>query len=240
MVSLEQQKRLSKIDRDRFFLLDCFSYKLFERDLFGDGCNDSSIFKVSGSTGNVYTINFQNKGFFCDCPDASSHAKRHNVDCKHVCFVIYRVLRQSFPYDYWETRRLDIATFQEWMRIAKGIERKFSSTDSGSQTDCERVYRQVYRERKNKLPGEESTGVYEAKTVHGLDIDCPICFEPLSTSENDSSLLCSCGDKRHSVHQTCMDMWLRANPTRLNCFTCRRPIVYRQQTKPSQYINVFK
>lgn len=57
------------------------------------------VFDISGSTGNVYQVTLERNGdrvdTHCTCPDADNYAARYAVACKHCCFVICRVLRQS-------------------------------------------------------------------------------------------------------------------------------------------------
>lgn len=64
---------------------------------------DSSyeIFKVFGSTGNVYTVVDTNLRPTCDCPDSQK-----NGTCKHISFVMLRVLHVPESSQIWYLRGL--------------------------------------------------------------------------------------------------------------------------------------
>ena len=77
-----QGTRLSKLLREEFYLL---SYEALVDN------KKKGIFKVAGSTKNVYTVTWYNNSFFCDCPDQKNYCKKQNCICKHVCFVVCRI-----------------------------------------------------------------------------------------------------------------------------------------------------
>ena len=80
--SPQQLNRIHRMWCDPLYLLD---YSTPERN--------KHVWKVSGSTRNVYTISlFPSCRMFCDCPDMKSHAARQRVVCKHILFVLLRVL----------------------------------------------------------------------------------------------------------------------------------------------------
>ena len=74
--------------------------KLFYENLYLLKIHDSVHeinFSISGSTSNIYQVkilkSFEWNNVFCDCPDAKKWANIHGVVCKHVLFVIFKVLK---------------------------------------------------------------------------------------------------------------------------------------------------
>jgi hypothetical protein len=59
--------------------------------------NNDLVFKVSGSTSNIYSVRiyktFEWNNIFCDCPDAKKWANMYGVMCKHCIFIIFKVLK---------------------------------------------------------------------------------------------------------------------------------------------------
>ena len=54
---------------------------------------DYLVFKICGSTKNIYTVELKNHTITCDCPDYVSGCAKYQVICKHCCFVLFKVLR---------------------------------------------------------------------------------------------------------------------------------------------------
>jgi hypothetical protein len=71
----EQEKRYNKIFHEEFFLLNYSDH----------------VFSISGSTKNTYTILLEDLKLSCNCPDMKSHARRHGVLCKHICFIYHKI-----------------------------------------------------------------------------------------------------------------------------------------------------
>ncbi|KIW05278.1 hypothetical protein, variant 3 [Verruconis gallopava] len=71
------------------------SQRMFCLDRQRGGSEDcpTEVLKIAGSTGNVYTVKIDRLPS-CDCP----HARRGN-ECKHVLFVLVRVLKAT---NYWQ------------------------------------------------------------------------------------------------------------------------------------------
>ncbi|KAB5559940.1 hypothetical protein GE09DRAFT_1285835 [Coniochaeta sp. 2T2.1] len=70
----------------RFFVLS--------RTRTGHGDEQEETIELAGSTGNIYTVTIARQPT-CDCP----HAKAGN-QCKHVLYVLARVLRAKYEYVY--------------------------------------------------------------------------------------------------------------------------------------------
>ena len=77
-----QQARISRGREQKFYLLDVT-----------EGEGECYAFKISGSTGNVYTVRILKATMDggCDCPD---NKLRPALFCKHMCFLFVKVFRQ--------------------------------------------------------------------------------------------------------------------------------------------------
>ena len=86
-MKIKQHERFQKIFYESLFLLNILDK------------SHEVIFKISGSTSNIYSVrinkNFEWNNIFCDCPDAKKWANVHGVLCKHCIFVIFKVYNPS-------------------------------------------------------------------------------------------------------------------------------------------------
>lgn len=104
-MNAEQRKRFEKLHTDEFYLLQVSREPAAAFP--DDGAAKQIMFRVGivGSTKNVYeALLYTDRSFFCNCPDGKTHAKRHGVQCKHVCFLVQRVLRLDFVRDVYNTK----------------------------------------------------------------------------------------------------------------------------------------
>lgn len=101
-MNAEQEKRYKKVFVEEFFLLN---YKDDE-------------FIVSGSTKSLYKINLKEYGFWCSCPDMKSHARRHGVMCKHICFIYHKIGKLN-DMDFYERKKL---TEEEYTKLIENLE----------------------------------------------------------------------------------------------------------------------
>ncbi|AEO54530.1 hypothetical protein MYCTH_2297186 [Thermothelomyces thermophilus ATCC 42464] len=133
----------------------------------------SETVELTGSTGNIYTVTISRQPT-CDCP----HARKGN-QCKHVVYVLARVLRAKFDYVY------QLALLGSEVReILDGAPPP--SGEGGPDSDGR----------------EEGKG--KRKPVEG---DCPICFCEMGESEGAEPVVwcrAACGQ---NVHKACFETW---------------------------------
>ncbi|KAK4174163.1 hypothetical protein QBC36DRAFT_45512 [Triangularia setosa] len=136
----------------------------------------SESIELTGSTGNIYTITISSLPS-CTCPHFSSGKA---PQCKHIIYVLSRVLRAKFDYVYqlaFLTSELD-----EIFASAPPI---INNLDSGANSS------------------DESDG--KRKPIAG---DCPICFEEFDANDNKKEEIvwckAACGQ---NIHKQCFDMW---------------------------------
>jgi Ring finger domain/SWIM zinc finger len=165
-------------------------------------------FVVLGSTGNVYDVTIQRVPH-CTCPD---HAKGNL--CKHILFVLLKVMRvpSTSPLIYQQAWiRSELEEMMEGMRI------RFQQV-SGVMANA--AVQKSYKTMKGvDMDAPSQNDAEEDKKVCARDEeeDCPICFDPLSSS---ASTRCSshCGT---SFHQTCVQQWKKQQCRTPTCPICR-------------------
>lgn len=242
----EQVKRLRKLDSDRFFLLTA-------------RVDDQALhFDVSGSTGNVYhvVLSRSTHRFACDCPDASSHARRRGVECKHVLFIIYRVLRWHLSAEHFgsNARAAPGSLFGGWISRVRSLHTAFSSGTSserhGDLVNAEYTRRylevkqrtttgdKIEREKPDDAPKEAEkrlrrTGVVLTSEFdgRGADEECPICFEDIIDAIKPERELVQCNTCARALHRDCCEQWIRTGHND-SCVYCRSTLAYAHSHTP--------
>ena len=195
----EQVKRIEKLYVDEFFLLSV-----------RDGVDEPEgifTFDVSGSQKTRYVIVLKDDGTFkCSCPDFKSHCQRHGVVCKHIVFLIVRVMK-IFSLTFFEYNSLDDGAMDT-------VIQKTFELISGKVADLRNEMIHEY--------GKASQGPDFSMTSEALlalqDEDCPICFDALRAHACKT-----CPDCRKVVHTRCVTKWL-AESTYKNCVYCRSTV----------------
>ncbi|KAB5547144.1 SWIM zinc finger protein [Coniochaeta sp. 2T2.1] len=141
----------------RFFVLS--------RTRTGYGDEQEETVELAGSTGNIYTVTIARQPT-CDCP----HAKAGN-QCKHVLYVMARVLRAKYEYVY--QLALLGSELREIFEAAGPIPSENDGEGGGEK-----------EEDKNRKP---------------IEGECPICYEGLEEDEALVYCRASCGQNMHKA-----------------------------------------
>ncbi|GIL48480.1 hypothetical protein Vafri_4997 [Volvox africanus] len=178
----------------------------------------SQEFHVLGATGNVYTVRI-NRNPHCSCPD---FGKGHL--CKHILFVMLRVLRQSPENPVIWQRALLTHEVGEVLGPLAATGNGAGTVDQ-SVLATERV-RQRYAAITSgaTVQGSTSGAGGVQRPVEG---ECPICYENLVASGGgpaEAITFCtSCGN---NMHKDCFDRWAtskRSSGQTVTCVYCRAP-----------------
>lgn len=191
----QQLRRVQKVFTESFYVLDV------NRSLTG-----SISYSISGSRLDVYTITVaQSTAIRCNCPDSKSHARRHGCLCKHICFLLLRVLKVTDDQPFYNGTVP--TSLYEWMtRCQPENLRQLREANE----DPELTNR--YKDAKHPTPAERRPKKFSTKTVDPED-ECSICFEPLV---KDTSQCPGC----HNVfHDSCILKWLQQQKS--TCPLCR-------------------
>lgn len=195
------------------------------------------IFKVLGSTGNVYTVLVDLKPS-CDCPDA-----RKNIDqvCKHVIFVFLKVLKIPVSDHTWYQKALLKSELQEIFAKAKPDPTLLNA-------QMQSAY--LIATGRHPTPAAAAAAASLAETISsssgrrnipqaGNDTSCcPICYDDFTPGQTKGLIFCetSCGNP---VHELCQEQWMsNCQTSKVTCVWCRTvmPQTKETQAAPSQVV----
>jgi hypothetical protein len=222
-----QKKRLNSLSHQRFYLLNI------------EKKPDSFILSISGSSRNIYkvTVNEVEKTIHCDCPDQRSWAKTYNCACKHCCFVMFKVCKDTITEtsDFFTNLKFNDEDFE---KLGTKLMEKFMFFNSHQflqQTDGvdETIDLQLLDKFQQIHIGEEEKTFEPTKELQ-TDDQCPICFVQFEDEEEKVG----CPECKNTLHKDCMEQWLKSgNQT---CVFCRSKCwsTYFQEGMEGEYINL--
>ena len=230
--------------------------KLFYENLYLLKINDSSHeinFSISGSTSNIYQVkvlkSFEWNNVFCNCLDAKKWAPIQGVLCKHVLFVIFKVLKLFTFKNTLST--ITVSPEGELFLEKRKLNRDYLEVISvfldifnfEKDTDFMKLeYVDKFNQIKDKI-NEKNNSVSEEKQLECKDNDvshCLICFDDFdketmySREINSQCLIC-----KTIFHIECLTKWFNHNNS---CPYCRSPSKLNTQNDNNiedQYINLF-
>lgn len=168
------------------------SFKI-EVDLLG------SKKKTTSSSGGTpsrekYTIVFNKSqaNFTCNCKDFTFRAKSRDIVCKHITFIICKVLG-IYDHTFFETKKLS-SDYQKRMARIIGSSGLWNN---------------------NSISVKHLNSEFNKNTVRKLNTEdpCPICCDTFGSGET-----ISCPSCHQFVHKSCMDIWLKQSD---KCVYCR-------------------
>uniref|UniRef100_A0A0E0LCI6 SWIM-type domain-containing protein n=1 Tax=Oryza punctata TaxID=4537 RepID=A0A0E0LCI6_ORYPU len=188
-------------------------------------------FFVLGATGNVYTVTLATTPA-CTCPDPS-------VPCKHILFVLLRVLGLSLD---------EACVWRQSLRPCQ-VARLVATPTCGEGTvmagpRARERFHQLWSARAAAAKAEQSRRRRDDQAAGAsgrLDgAACPVCLEDMSPAAAAMPLLLTCGTCRNSVHGECFARWKRSRGRRAaTCVVCRAR--WRQPSRErekEQYMNL--
>ena len=211
--------RYNKIHHEPLYLLD------------KQQIDNKLVFSVSGSTANIYkiTIYENSRKLFCTCPDAKSWAKKHKCLCKHICFLLFKVFKNTInkeTTDLFNNLNLSLGELDL-------IKDKFRGLNFNQDNE---YVNQEYLDKFNKL-SNDGIPIKELFTVDKIidtkEDDCPICYDLLK----DVKICVQCPICQNIFHDKCMNKWTQSgNET---CPYCRSGIWKKfNKTNTSFYENL--
>ncbi len=149
------------------------------------------------------------KIFNCDCPAHRFKSSQDNTVCKHISFIMCRVLGYA-TVDFFKTFTLnkdEVTMIMDKMSaqreaIMMNVELN-RMKDSCNAVDNSMIIRK-------KILNKDS---YLNSTRDVAEEDCPICFDVI---EKDVNRL-NCPDCKKHVHKECMEIWLSRNNSCVHC-----------------------
>ncbi len=165
-----------------------------------------------------YTVDLYNpdvydpskKIFNCDCPAHRFKSSGDNTVCKHISFIMCRVIGYATE-EFFTTFRLSKSEVQMIMnKMSAQREVIMTNIELNRMKDSCNAIQDNMIIRKNILNRDS----YLNSTRPHNEEDCPICFDEIPSS-NDNRL--NCPDCKKHVHKECMEIWLSRNSTCVHC-----------------------
>lgn len=228
VIEYQQHVRFQKVFIDNFYLLQIIDNKY------------DYIFKISGSTLNVYSIkllkNHDKNHIFCDCLDMKKWAPINGVVCKHILFVIFKVIKLFSYHNALSkiTVDKDGALFlknktinKHHIQIVDDFIKLFNVSDHDKSIINPSFTKKFHliNHQQNKQKNVDNNSNSELP-----DIDCVICFDPIKTTKFTRCVQCI-----GVFHSHCFKMWLKFNKT---CPYCRITIHKSCDNEENNYINL--
>ena len=185
---IENKKRLSNMRRDaaRYALLDLEQNAEYWRVVLSTIVSDKKV-----------KINFKtNKDVNCSCMDWRIRCKRMGISCKHILYVLDRILRVDLK-----------SVIQNRIKQPKVVSEAL-----------EKIRKARWGTAKKKFE------VGHSKKMNEKDL-CAICFCDFlyNTEEQFKEQSLACPVCCNMVHSDCVMWWLRNSPNR-NCVYCRSDV----------------
>lgn len=229
MLSHFQADRIHRANQDAIFLLD----SNIDMDT---GCLSVNI---CGNSRNVYRVSLSrtHDGKYqwgCNCPDMLTHARKSGCICKHVCFLIYKVVRvtetESEPLTTRGTFSMDETIHKQFVtKLHNRADLPTSVFDQGlALTFTDKT--QTGRTLDAFLPNED------ARTD---DATCPICFDSIDTEPLNHKTSCHmCPACKNLVHKTCMSKYATHKKSQVSCIYCRSTAWMNLYAKQGPYLRL--
>lgn len=213
VLSYNQRQRFDKIFTEPFYLISVREASNAHRYLLQ--------FDVSGSRADSYCLSLACDGTIsCTCRDAIFHTRQRGCVCKHVCFLLYRVLQLSEdpPFAFFRNRVLTADKVQQVCATVRSNHLNFRPGIFSVSTRVDSA--------PTGTVGDQEKFKTIRKQPEPTDNDCPICLLPLL--DDPPTRLLSCPACHNNVHETCMRTWLYLAPQK-TCVYCR-DVVWREFT----------
>lgn len=181
-------KIINNYDSHRMFLVDLYVFQSFYDIILLGGnrkgnSNKRERYKV--------TLNKHNGTFSCTCKDFTYRCKNKNIVCKHISFIVLKVLN-IYDIDFFTNKSL-----------------KPHQLDLFSEIMCDT---RRWREGDWSVKGTNKEFHKNTKPLDENDT-CPICYDCFGIHDT-----VSCPQCNNFIHTDCMRIWLENNDT---CVYCR-------------------
>ena len=227
-MDINQHNRFQKVFSDNLYLLKIVKNKY------------DFIFNISGSTQNVYSVkiihNQHNNHVFCNCPDMKKWGPIHNVYCKHILFIIFKVVKLFKYHNLLSTITVDEVgnQFLSKKTLTKDQIEVISVFIDIFNVDTNHNVDFVNKDYIKKFSLLKTTKK-EILQLTNVTNNCVICFDDFTQewiTENEDQLS-KCVVCVGLFHKGCLNKWLEHNKT---CPYCRCTM---NTGTNSEYSNLF-
>jgi hypothetical protein len=136
--------------------------------------------------------------FWCSCADHKFNSSKKGTVCKHICFVVCKVLKVLQPY-FFDTKKLK----QEHLdALIQKLTSDVIWKDTSVVKNLEKITLDTFK-----------------SFIKQLEDCCPVCFNDLE--ENEKPHLLSCPTCHNYAHKECMEVWLEQQE---RCMLCKSDV----------------
>jgi hypothetical protein len=136
--------------------------------------------------------------FWCSCADHKFNSSKKGTVCKHICFVVCKVLKVLQPY-FFETKKLK----QEHLdALLQKLTSDVIWKDNTVVKNLEKITLETFK-----------------SFIKQLEDCCPVCFNDLE--ENEKPHLLACPTCHNYAHKECMEVWLEQQE---RCMLCKSDV----------------
>lgn len=176
------------------------------------------VLSISGSSRNIYQIivEEEQRTINCNCPDSKGWAKHYKCVCKHCCFVLLEVCKDTITLDSDFFQNLKFND-EDFGKITEKLLEKFVFFNSYEflRSNDDIVSIELLDKFQQMQIQESEEPSYKAKKIIKKDEQCPICMQEFNEEEENLE----CPECKNLLHKTCMEQWL--NIGHQNCVYCR-------------------
>ncbi len=126
--------------------------------------------------------------FWCSCADHKFNSAKKNIVCKHICFIVCKVLKILEP-GYFDTKTLTPTQLTELLN-------KFN------------VDSEMWKDKKIVRTSNKVTIQDFKNFIRPVSDTCSFCYDEMTDA--DIPVSCACPLCKHCFHEECMDVWLEA------------------------------
>jgi hypothetical protein len=197
----EQHQRLEKITYEPLYLL--------VESAISD--TNEHVFKVCGSTRSVYTVTLsKNLGMFgCNCMDMMTRCRKSHCVCKHICFILVRVLKltpeECYRFFVARSNRLLGEDLDAVSAKCEGLSAHLDAfvTNAALTEQYKMMTDLHFNPRKEISDDDECPICYLSLKGHHQVVGCPVC--------------------KNNIHHKCISKWIEQSPS-ATCVYCRSSI----------------
>lgn len=196
-------------------------------------------FHVCGTYQDIYTVEISrlNGKVTCTCPDYIFYCTQQGIICKHLCFVLFKVLkilsysnRRLFNEYYFAQDTIDFITNDLALTSSQLAicDTNFNNINYSDSTivkdDLHSVFEAVKKNGKdmNKINDKYQLKDFMITKEPDKDQECLICYSVMKTDDDDELL--SCPTCLNVIHRKCMEEWIHRNnygSKNNHCIYCR-------------------
>lgn len=149
----------------------------------------------------IKIFNQADKGtFWCNCPDNKFNSSKKGTVCKHICFIVCKIMRILRP-SFFVDKKL---TQEELDKTIAKLTTSNIWTDNTVVQKLQKISLETFMNFVKELEDDDS---------------CPVCYENME--KDKKHLLLACPACRNYVHRECNDVWMERHD---DCVYCKNDI----------------